>query len=69
MAKFRHYITAPEGHVDEMTYEGNIGFEEMVKFYQSASDKDIGTMEEYIKNDDWTNFKRLIKKVLGVVLK
>lgn len=56
-------------HVDEMTYEGNIGFEEMVKFYQTAKDSDISKMEKLIKSEDWNSFKQLIKKVIGVILK
>ncbi len=69
MGKFKHYITAPKDHVDEMTYEGNIGFEEMVKFYQTAKDSDISKMEKLIKSEDWNSFKQLIKKVIGVILK
>ena len=69
MAKFKHYITVPNNHVDEMTYEGNIGFEEMVKFYQVAQIHDIRKMEILIKNEDWVGFKQLIKKIIGVVLK
>ncbi len=52
-----------------MTYEGNIGFEEMVKFYQKANDDQIEKMEEIIKKDDWESFKKLIRKVTGTKLK
>ncbi len=69
MGKLRNYILAPEGKLDEMTYEGNIGFEEMVKFYQKANDDQIEKMEEIIKKDDWESFKKLIRKVTGTKLK
>ena len=53
----------------EMTYPGNIGFEEMVKFYQEATDTQIKEMETIIKKGDWGKFKLLIQKVLKVKLK
>ena len=52
MSKLEQFILAPKGSVDEMTYEGNIGFEEMVKFYQTASNMDIARMEEIIGKSD-----------------
>lgn len=65
MAKFGDYVKK----VDEASYSGNIGFEEMTKFYQKADKKDEDEMEKILKNDDWDGFKKLIKKVLGVLLK
>ena len=53
----------------EASYSGNIGFEELYKFYQIASNNDITEMEKIIKNNNFEAFKNLIKKVLGVVLK
>jgi len=52
----------------EMTYPGNIGFSEMVSFYQEATDSQIKEMETIIKKSDWNGFKRLIQKVLKVKL-
>jgi hypothetical protein len=46
----------------------NIGFEEMVKFYNRATPQEIKQMEKVIKKNDWNKFKALIKKVLGVEL-
>lgn len=67
MTKLKKYIMAPD--VNEASYAGNIGFEEMVKFYQKASQQDIDKMEEIIKNSDWEKFKKMIKRVIGTLLK
>lgn len=64
---FEHFII--NGKLDEASYEGNIGFEEMVKFYQIADNDEINKIEDIIKKNDWDNFKRIIKKVIGVNLK
>lgn len=54
--------------LNEIAYGGNVGFAEMVDFYQKANPKEIKQMESIIKNNDWTSFKKLIKKVLDVDL-
>lgn len=69
MTKLGRYIMAPKGSLDEMIYDGNIGFEEMVKFYQNASDADAMRMGIIVKRGDWESFKKLIKKVTGTQLK
>jgi hypothetical protein len=51
-----------------LPYKGNIGFEEMVKFYQKANDSQIELMENSIKNNDWESVKELFKKILNVNL-
>lgn len=56
-------------YIDEASYPGNIGFEEMAKFYRKATDEDISKMEKILKKGDWHAFKKLIQKVLGVILK
>lgn len=66
--KFKHWILAP-GQLDESSYPGNIGFEEMVKFYQMAKPNQIKEMEKAIKSENWEAFKNLIRKVVGVMLK
>ena len=68
MTKFRNYILAPE-NIDEAAYHGNIGFEELVEFYQTASKKDIIRMDEIIERGDWMGFKDMIYKTLGKKLK
>lgn len=61
------FIWADE--INEIVSQFNIGFEEMVKFYNEATPKDIKKMEKIVKNNNWTKFKALIKKVLGIELK
>ena len=56
-------------NLDEQAYPNNIGFQEMVKFYQIASKSEIKYMEKLIKEEDWDGFKSLIKKIVGVKLK
>jgi hypothetical protein len=51
-----------------MVYGGNIGFEEMAKFYQVATDQQIKKMEKIIRAKDWDGFRKLIKVVLKVKL-
>lgn len=68
MSRLKNYILPPEG-VNEAAYDGNIGFEEMTKFWKSASDSQIKDMEEIISSGDWKSFKSLIKRVVGVTLK
>ncbi len=53
----------------EAAYRFNIGFEEMVKFYQTADPRQVRRMEKIIKANDWRKFKALIKEVLGVELR
>jgi len=53
----------------EMTYKGNIGFEEMVEFYQKADATTIKKMEAIVKREDWNGFKKLIYLTIGKTLK
>lgn len=55
--------------IKEVTYSQNIGFQEMIAFYQQGTDEDIKKMERLVKAKNWIAFKKLIKKVLGVELK
>lgn len=73
--KIQKYIGSPtdlsilwEEDMKEAIGKFNIGFEEMVKFYNQASPQDIKQMEKIIKKNDWNKFKALIKKTLGVEL-
>ena len=58
-----------EETLNEVSYKQNIGFEEMVKFYQKASPTEIKQMEKFAKADDKKRFRMLIKKVLGIELR
>ena len=55
-------------NLSESPYKGNLGFQEMVSFYRSASDEEIDLMEKIISKGNWNGFRALIKKVIGVVL-
>ena len=67
MDSFKHHITKLK--LNEAAYPNNIGFEEMVLFYQKADSSQIKKMEKAIKNDDWDSFKNLIKSVINIKLK
>jgi hypothetical protein len=54
--------------LSEKAYSGNMGFEELVKFYDAASEKEKKEMERILDKDDWESFKALIKKVLSISL-
>ncbi len=62
-------VIEKEEAIQEASYAGNIGFEEMVNFYQEATNMQIKAMESLIKNGSWTGVKKLFKKVLGISLK
>jgi len=53
----------------EAAYKGNIGFEEMVKFYTIATKAQEAEMDKAIKSNNWEKFRKLIKTVLGTELK
>lgn len=55
-------------NINEAAYKGNMGFEEMMKFYRVASKEDKEKMEKIVKDNNWSAYKRLIKRVLGVQL-
>lgn len=57
-----------EETIKEASYAGNIGFAEMVSFYQVASPSDIKKMESLVKKASWSGVKKLFKNVLGVTL-
>jgi len=62
-------IIEREEILKEAAYAGNIGFEEMINFYQKASEDQIKKMEGMIKKKSWIGVKKLFKLVLGVELK
>jgi hypothetical protein len=66
--KFGHYIEKTN-ELNELAYEGNLGFQELCLFYQKASPEQISVMENIIKKEDWLAFKSLIKKILKIELK
>lgn len=68
---FKQYIMIDESLdiINEAPYSGNMGFEEMVKFYRVAKPADEKEMELIIHKNDWEGFRKLIKRVLGIELK
>ena len=55
--------------LQEAAYAGNVGFEEMILFFQKANINDIDQMNKIVQKEDWNAFKKLVKKVLGMRLK
>ncbi len=49
--RFKNYIMAP-GTLNEESYEGNIGFEELSAFYKKATPKEIEQMEKILNDED-----------------
>jgi len=69
MGRIKAYLEKEEEHlITEAAYPNNIGFVEMAQFYQIASRKQLDEMEQIIKDENWTAFKKMIKKVLDVKL-
>jgi hypothetical protein len=68
MTKASEVIVSLKCAMTEAAYPGNLGFQELVKFYQQANSIQIEAMETVIKNSDWSGFKNLINKVLRVKL-
>ena len=55
--------------VGEAAYPGNIGFDELVKFYKVASTPQQEEMKKVLKKGDWLAFKDLVGKVVNVKLR
>ena len=66
--KLKEYIIEK---LDEASYEGNIGFEEMAQFWKTASREDIKVMNKILSKSkpSFNEFKQLIRKVVGTELK
>lgn len=56
-------------YIQEAVYQGNIGFEELTKFYDTATEKQKQQMEKILNSGSWQKFRKLIKQVLGIELK
>lgn len=48
---------------DEASYQGNLGYSEMIKFYKIASNKDIEEMEMLLKVGDYKAVWKLLQRV------
>jgi hypothetical protein len=52
-----------------MTYHGNIGIMEMIKFSQVATAEEQARMDRAVAQENWTEYKSLVAEVIGVELK
>ena len=57
-----------EDELDEAAYEGNLGAEEVMKFYMSAPDEHINTFEKFLAQGDEKNAWRVVQDTVGVNL-
>ncbi len=66
--KMKDYILE---ELDEASYPGNIGFEEMVQFWKKAEKEDLKKMDKLLSKPkpDFNEFKDLIRNVVDVDLK
>jgi len=55
--------------IEEAVYDGNLGFEEMMRFYQKAESRDISEMERLLRDGDFKAAWKLLKRVTGVALR
>lgn len=53
----------------EMSYEGNVGLQEMMQFFRIATAEDIKQFESLMANQDLANAWELVQRVTGVRLK
>lgn len=53
----------------EISYEGNVGLHEMVKFFQVATPEEVKRFEDLMSVDDLPNAWELLQQVVGVRLK
>jgi len=68
MPSFQQYILE---ELNEATYPGNIGFEEMVQFWKMAEKEDLKKMDKLLSKSkpNFNDFKDLIRNVVGTELK
>ena len=55
--------------MNEASYDGNIGFEELAKFWKISTPTQKKKMNEALEKEDWEMFKELIRIVVGTKLK
>ena len=53
----------------EISYEGNVGLHEMMKFFQLATPEETKQFEDLMKVNDLSNAWELVQRVVGVRLK
>ncbi|GAF96164.1 unnamed protein product [marine sediment metagenome] len=67
MPNFQQFILE---ELDEATYPGNIGFEEMVQFWKNAEKEDLKKMDKLLSKPkpNFNDFKDLIRDVIDIDL-
>lgn len=55
--------------ISEAPYAGNMGYEEMMKFYEVATSREIKTLEKLIDADKTEEAWKYVQKVTGLKLK
>lgn len=55
--------------MDEASYVGNLGFVEMISFYQTANDNQIKKMEKLLKDNEKEKAWKFLQAVTGKKLK
>lgn len=55
--------------IAEAPYTGNLGFEEMMKFYEVATQREISQLEKFINDDKDKEAWKFVQKVTGMKLK
>jgi len=56
------------GQIKEAAYEGNLGAEEIMKFYMNAPDEEIAQFEQFLAKEDDGSAWKLLQQTLGVQL-
>lgn len=64
MSRLRH-----RRYLDEVAYDGNLGFHEMMLFYQKATKEQERKMERFLERGLWNKVYELLKLVTGIALK
>lgn len=66
--KIKDYILES---LDEASYPGNIGFEEMTMFWKTATKDQIKQMDKILSKPkpSFDEFKKLVREVVGTKLK
>jgi hypothetical protein len=55
--------------LDEVAYDGNLGFHEMFLFYNKANDSQIDKLEDLIKRKKFKDAWKFVQQITGVKLK
>ncbi len=57
-----------ESIIQDVSYEGNLGFHEVFTFYNKASDEQIEQLEQLLSQKEFRKAWKFIQKVTGMPL-